>query len=206
MLDAALAGIAADCPIVDHLTVLPQRVAHGFASSRIGARALHAPVFMGPPMALESKGVMMASGELSLFASPCVAIGGDVQRLTLLRRSADLAAIYKLLGNAMILAVVGGLNDALAHRRRSKAHLARAAYELFDFFDPAGKFADVESAWPRATTIRSGASNAAHKDALLMQAAAHHEQPPGYRRGGSAAAQRLGSRVGRPRPARSRLR
>ncbi|MFY9737784.1 MAG: NAD(P)-binding domain-containing protein, partial [Candidatus Cybelea sp.] len=63
VLEAALPGITTDCPIVDHSTVLPQRVAQRVARLEGSGHALlHAPVFMGPPMALECKGVMMASG------------------------------------------------------------------------------------------------------------------------------------------------
>ena len=57
VLDSALPGIALESPIVDHSTVLPQRVAERVAQARRsrGTRSLHAPVFMGPPMALERR-------------------------------------------------------------------------------------------------------------------------------------------------------
>jgi 3-hydroxyisobutyrate dehydrogenase len=68
VLDAALERIAKEIPIVDHSTVLPQRVAE--RASRLaeaGYSYIHAPVFMGPPIALQATGVMMSSGDEALF-------------------------------------------------------------------------------------------------------------------------------------------
>jgi len=178
VLDGALAGIATDCPIVDHSTVLPQRVGQRVARlAESGHALLHAPVFMGPPMALECKGVMMASGELSLFARLRVALEGMCSDLRYVGERPDLAAIYKLMGNAMILAVVGGINDAL--RIAEEQNLSRAqAYELFEFYDPTGQIRGrgkrmVENAYDPIWSI-----DMAHKDAVLMQATAHHERLP----------------------------
>jgi 3-hydroxyisobutyrate dehydrogenase len=178
VLDAALAGIALDSPIVDHSTVLPQLVAKRVGRlEESGHALLHAPVFMGPPMALERTGVMMASGNLSLFARLRVGLESMCSDLRYVGERADLAAIYKLMGNAMILAVVGGINDTL--RMAEEQGLARAqAYELFDFYDPTGQIRgrgrrmvndDYEPLW---------SVDMAHKDAVLMQATAHHERLP----------------------------
>ena len=178
VLDAALAGIATDCPIVDHSTVLPQRVAQRVGRlEESGHSLLHAPVFMGPPMALECKGVMMASGNLSLFARLRAALEGMCSDLRYVGERPDLAAIYKLIGNAMILAVVGGINDAL--RIAEQQSLSRTqAYELFDFYDPTGQIRGrgkrmVENDYDPLWSI-----DMAHKDAALMQATAHHERLP----------------------------
>ncbi|MGB6600618.1 MAG: NAD(P)-binding domain-containing protein, partial [Candidatus Cybelea sp.] len=67
-IDAALEGIAKESPIIDHTTVLPQRAAE--RAERLGDAGytfVHAPVFMGPPMALAATGVMLASGDPALF-------------------------------------------------------------------------------------------------------------------------------------------
>ncbi len=178
VLDAAVSGIAAACPIVDHTTLLPQRVAERvrrLAESRHGL--LHAPVFMGPPMALESTGVMMAAGDSALFAHVRDALQAMCSDLRYFGERPDLAAIYKLMGNAMILAVVGGINDMLCIAQEQSLSRAQA-YELFDFYDPTGQIrgrgkrmvaGDYDPVW----TI-----DMAHKDAVLMQAAAHHERLP----------------------------
>jgi 3-hydroxyisobutyrate dehydrogenase len=178
VLDAAMPGIAQDCPIVDHTTLLPQRVAERVRKlAESGRSLLHAPVFMGPPMALESKGVMLASGEFALFTSLRAPLEAMCSDLRYLGERPDLAAVYKLLGNAMILAFVGGLSDML--RIGEEQGLTRGqAYELFDFYDPAGQVrgrgrrmaeGDYDAVW---------SIDMAYKDAVLMQAAAHHEKLP----------------------------
>jgi 3-hydroxyisobutyrate dehydrogenase len=178
VLDAGLAGIALDCPIMDHSTVLPQHVAERVGRlEQSGHALLHAPVFMGPPMALESTGVMLASGNLSLFARLRAALEAMCSDLRYVGERADLAAIYKLMGNAMILAVVGGINDTL--RMAEEQGLARAqAYELFDFYDPTGQIRGRGKRMVRDDYDPLWSVDMARKDAVLMQAAAHHERLP----------------------------
>jgi 3-hydroxyisobutyrate dehydrogenase len=178
VVDAALASISADAPIVDHTTLLPQRVPDRVARLRdSGHLYLHAPVFMGPPAALTATGVMLASGDASLFKrvrEPLQAMCGDLRYLG---ERADIAAVYKLLGNSMILSVVGGLSDML--RIAEEQQLSRAqAFALFDFFDPGGQVRGrgkrmVEDDYDPIWTL-----DTARKDAVLMQSAAHHERLP----------------------------
>jgi 3-hydroxyisobutyrate dehydrogenase len=178
ILEAALPGIAPGTAIVDHTTVLPQRVPERSERMRAsGFEFIHAPVFMGPPMALEASGVMMTSGDAATFARLKPALEAMCSDLRYLGEREDAAAIYKLMGNAMILAVVGGINDML--RIAEERGLTRPqAYELFDFYDPSGQVkgrgrrmavADYEPVW----TL-----DMAHKDAVLMQGAANHERLP----------------------------
>jgi 3-hydroxyisobutyrate dehydrogenase len=178
LLDAALPGIDSAAPIVDHSTVLPQRVIERARSLHDrGHLFIHAPVFMGPPMALNASGVMMASGDPVTFERVRAALAAMCSDLRHLGERPDLAAVYKLMGNAMILAVVGGLNDMM--RIGEEEGLTREeGYRLFDFFDPSGQITgrgkrmadgDYDPAW----TL-----DMAHKDAVLMQTAAHHERLP----------------------------
>jgi len=177
-LERALAGIEPSTPIVDHTTALPQRVLERCERlAHDGRLFFHAPVFMGPPMAREAKGTMLASGDAVLFERLRPALGAMCSDLRYLGSRADLAAVYKLLGNAMILAVVGGLSDVF--RIAGERGLTREqAYELFSFYDPSGQIGgrgkrmaagDYEPAWKL---------DVARKDALLMQAAANHERLP----------------------------
>jgi 3-hydroxyisobutyrate dehydrogenase len=178
VLDAALPGVAPSSPIVDHTTVTPQGVTDRVRRlGEAGFSFLHAPVFMGPPMALTATGVMMVSGDPGLVERVRGALEGMCSELRYLGERPEVAAIYKLMGNAMILAVVGGLNDVM--RIGEEQGLSRAlAYTLFDFFDPSGQIkgrgkrmvsGDYETVW----TI-----DMARKDAVLMQVAAHHERLP----------------------------
>jgi 3-hydroxyisobutyrate dehydrogenase len=177
-LDAALPGIARGSPIIDHSTVLPQRVAE--RAQRLtgdGYAFLHAPVFMGPPMALEAKGVMLTSGDASLVErvrADLESMCGDLRYVG--ERPHD-AAIFKLMGNAMMLAVIGGLND-LFQIAEVQGFTRHRAYQLFEFFNPCGQIAGrgkrmSEDAYEPLWTL-----DMARKDATLMQAAAHHERLP----------------------------
>lgn len=178
VLDAALPGIAAQTPIVDHTTVLPQRVAERAQRlAEAGYDFVHGPVFMGPHMAIESKGVMLMSGEsakLNRVRSDLSAMCSD---LRCVGERAEDAAVFKLMGNVMILAVIGGLNDVF--RIAEEQGLSRGrAFELFEFFNPCGQITGrgrrmVEDAYDAFWTL-----DMAHKDATLMQAAAHHERLP----------------------------
>ncbi|MBV9334034.1 MAG: NAD(P)-dependent oxidoreductase [Candidatus Eremiobacteraeota bacterium] len=178
VIDAALPGIAKEAPIVDHTTVLPQRVAE--RSRRLAADGyafLHAPVFMGPPMALEATGVMLVSGDPSLVERVRAALEAMCSDLRYVGERAEDAAIFKLMGNAMMLAVIGGLNDVF--RIAEVQELTRErAYGLFDFFNACGQITGrgkrmMHEAYDPLWTL-----DMAHKDATLMQAAAHHERLP----------------------------
>ena len=178
VLEAALPGIDPATPIVDHSTVLPQRVVEREARlSSAGYAFVHAPVFMGPPMAEHCTGTMLVSGEPARVDAVRSSLQAMCSDLRYLGERPDAAAIYKLMGNAMIFAVVGGINDVL--RIGEEQGLTREqSYELFDFYDPTGQIRgrgkrmvarDYEPVW----TI-----DMAHKDAVLMQGAAHHERLP----------------------------
>ena len=89
----------------------------------------------------------------------------------------DAAAIYKLLGNAMILAVVGGINDVLRIAGDARTYASGGLYALrllrsVRSMRGRGKRMAGEEYEPMWTL------DMAHKDAVLMQAAAHHERLP----------------------------
>jgi 3-hydroxyisobutyrate dehydrogenase len=178
VLDAVLPGIAQGSPIVDHTTVTPEGVTERVRRlAEAGYSFVHAPVFMGPPMALTATGVMMVSGDAVLVERVRDALEGMCSDLRYLGEDPSAAATYKLMGNAMILAVVGGLNDVM--RIAEEQGLSRAqAYRLFDFYDPSGQIKGrgkrmVDGDYHTQWTI-----DMAHKDAVLMQSAAHHERLP----------------------------
>jgi 3-hydroxyisobutyrate dehydrogenase len=178
VIDAALPAIAAAAPIIDHTTVTPQGV---FERSRrlseAGYSFLHAPVFMGPPMALEATGVMMVSGDLPLVERVRGDLEGMCSELVYLGDRPDAAAIYKLMGNAMILTVVAGINDVL--RIGEEQGLSREQiYALFDFYDPCGQIRGRGKRMVNGDYDPVWSVDMAHKDAMLMQAAAHHERLP----------------------------
>lgn len=177
-ISAALAGIATETPIVDHTTVSPQGAAERWRRlGDAGYAFLHAPVFMGPPMALEAQGVMLTSGDIASVDRLRGALEAMCSDLRYVGERPQDAAIYKLMGNAMILAVVGGINDVL--RIGEEQGLSRAqAHALFDFYDPSGQINGRGKRMVRGDYDPFWTVEMAHKDALLMQAAAHHERLP----------------------------
>jgi 3-hydroxyisobutyrate dehydrogenase len=178
VVDGALPGIERASPIVDHSTVLPQRVAEREERlANAGYSFLHAPVFMGPPMALEATGVMMTSGDPQLVERLRGALEAMCGELRYVGPRPEEAAIYKLMGNAMIFAVVGGINDML--RIGEMQGLSREqAYALFNFYDPSGQIRGRGKRMAGEDYSTTWSLDMAHKDAVLMQTAAHHERLP----------------------------
>jgi 3-hydroxyisobutyrate dehydrogenase-like beta-hydroxyacid dehydrogenase len=185
-LHAALAGIAPGTPVIDHTTVLPQHVAPRVQRLRErGIPFLHAPVFMGPANAAASTGLMLASGERAIFERVRDALETMTGTVWYLGERSDMAAVFKLMGNAMILAVVGGLSDMFAIAQANGID-RQTAYRLFEKYDPSGQITgrgkrmaarDYDAAW----TL-----DMARKDADLML-----ETASGYDLFAIAAVQRL---------------
>ena len=120
--------------IIDHTTNHPVRT--GERSRRLAAEGiayLHAPVFMSPLAARQAQGIMMIAGPTPLFERVKDALGpmtGDVWHLG---ERPDLAAAYKLFGNAMLLLLAGGLADVF-HMADALEVPRAQAFALFDRF------------------------------------------------------------------------
>jgi 3-hydroxyisobutyrate dehydrogenase len=171
-LAAALPGIATSAPIVDHTTVAVQSVAPRAARLHdAGYAFLHAPVFMGPPQAEAAQGVMLASGPQSIFDAAREHLATMTGKVQYLGERVDLAAIYKLMGNAMILAVVGGLADIYTIAQAQGLTPAQA-YELFSFYGVEGQITGRGKRMAQGEYSPLWTIDMAEKDARLMQAAA----------------------------------
>ena len=176
--DGALPGIAKGTPIVDHTTVEPRTVApRAKRLADAGYPFLHAPVFMGPPQAESGQGTMLASGPRALFDALDPQLAKMASKRQYLGERVDAAAVYKLMGNLMILATVGGLRDlfALGAANGISPH---DAYKLFDFYSPPGQIegrgkrmahGDFDAAWTMDMAL---------KDARLMLDAANGKPLP----------------------------
>jgi 3-hydroxyisobutyrate dehydrogenase-like beta-hydroxyacid dehydrogenase len=173
VLDAAQSGFAPGTPVLDHTTVDVDTIApRAKRLTDAGFQFLHAPVFMGPPQAENAQGTMLASGPQATFDAVQEHLSTMTAKVKYFGERVDLAAIYKLMGNAMILAVIGGINDVLTIAQAQ--NLSRTqAYELFSFYSVEGQITgrgrkmadgDYSPMWSLAM---------AHKDAKLMQAAAN---------------------------------
>ncbi len=111
---AARSGLSADAILIDHTTTLPRLTAE--RAERLQAQAvkyLHCPVFMGPPAARNAQGLMVVTGPRALFESVQADLARMTGRLDYLGERTDLAAVNKLLGNAMIIGVSAVMADVL---------------------------------------------------------------------------------------------
>ena len=115
---AARPGLAVDAILIDHSTTLPALTA--VRAERLQAEGLaylHCPVFMGPAAARSAQGSMLVSGPQSVFERVRADLEKMTGRLEYLGERADLAAVYKLLGNAMFIGSWGVLADILTVAR-----------------------------------------------------------------------------------------
>ena len=117
---AARPGLSADAVLIDHTTTQPALTAKRARRLRAeGVKYLHCPVFMGPAAARDAQGSMMAAGPRELFDRVQADLARMTGRLEYLGERADLAAVNKLFGNAMIVGIVAITADVLAMARAS---------------------------------------------------------------------------------------
>lgn len=170
--DSVLAAIAADVTpgvcVLDHTTTLPKRTAERAARlERERLTFLHAPVFMSPGAARSAKGIMMVAGPTARFATVANELALMTGDLWHVGERADLAAAYKLFGNAMILSMCGALADIL-HMADSLDVPRMDAQALFQRFQPTGV---VTMRGPKMAAFDftpSFALDVARKDVRLM--------------------------------------
>ena len=127
--DATIADFQAalhpDAVILDHTTNLPARTAaRAAALEAAGIKYLHAPVMMGPGAARTAKGMMLVAGPTARFDSVKDALTPMTGELWHVGERPDLAAAYKLFGNAAAMSVVGVLADIM--RMADSADVGRA--------------------------------------------------------------------------------
>jgi 3-hydroxyisobutyrate dehydrogenase len=114
LIAAARPGLSAEAILIDHSTTLPQLTAERSERLRAaGLKYLHCPVFMGPPAARNAQGSMMVAGPEALFTSVQAELARMTGRLQYMGERTDLAAANKLLGNAMIIGMIGVMADVL---------------------------------------------------------------------------------------------
>jgi 3-hydroxyisobutyrate dehydrogenase-like beta-hydroxyacid dehydrogenase len=130
------AGLAPGTIIVDHTTNQPAlTAARAVRLTAEGVSYLHCPVFIGPAAARRSKGVILASGPRALFDRVEEALAPQASRVDYLGERADLAAVYKLAGNAFVIGLTALLADVFQIAGGAGVSPSDAM-RLFDFFDP----------------------------------------------------------------------
>lgn len=162
--------------VIDHSTTLPGATKARFGRARtLGIRYLHAPVFMSPQMAADGVGLMLTSGPQATFDEVRAELESMTGEVWNLGERPDLAAAYKLFGNAMLFAISAGLADVLAMARANDID-PMDALSVFSKFQ-AGTI--IQGRGPRMArgdvSPASFTVDMARKDAGLMIAAARGE-------------------------------
>lgn len=172
VLESAIAGFAPGIPVVDHTTVAVASVAPREARLRAAGHGfVHAPVFMGPPQAENAQGVMLASGAQETFDAVHEHLARLTGSVTYFGDHIERAATFKLMGNAMILAVIGGINDIFTIAQ-AQGLTPLQAYELFSFYRVEGQVSGRGKRMAEGDFSPLWTLEMADKDARLMQAAA----------------------------------
>ncbi|MEO6238442.1 MAG: NAD(P)-dependent oxidoreductase [Vicinamibacterales bacterium] len=137
MIERIAPSLAPGAVLVDHSTTLPELTTKRFdRAAALGVRYLHAPVFMSPQMAADAVGLMLASGPQAIFDEVRPALEGMTGEVWYLGERRDLAAAYKLFGNAMLFAISGGMADIMAMARANDID-PMDSLAIFSKFQPA---------------------------------------------------------------------
>ncbi len=154
--------------VVDHSTASPAGTSVRLEkAARDGIRLLHAPVFMSPQNARESRGMMMVSGPAEAFEAVRASLETMAADVWYLGERTDLAAAYKIFGNSMIFAMTAGLADvfAMATNLGVRPQDAAGLFERFKVGNVIGFRAEKMS---RGDFSASFELTMARKDARLM--------------------------------------
>ncbi len=136
VLERARPGFAPGVFVVDHTTTSSTGTAARAARwAERGVAFLHAPVFMGPQNALESTGVMLASGDRARFDALAPELSKMTGKLVYQGPAPERAAAFKLLGNLFLMFMTSGMADMLALGKAQGITAAEAA-TLFESFNP----------------------------------------------------------------------
>lgn len=137
VIDALRPGLAQQAIIIDHTTTLPALTA--IRARRLnagGVRYLHCPVFIGPAAARQAQGTILACGPAKLFEAVRAHLEPMATRVEYVGERPDLAAVYKLCGNAFIIGINAVVADVFAVAAGATVP-ATDALRVIDFFNPA---------------------------------------------------------------------
>lgn len=176
VVDAVLAeaapGIGPGVLVIDHSTTSPAgTAARAAACEGRGVAFLHAPVFMSPAICRKAQGLMLCAGPRARFEAAEPALARMTGEVWWLGERPDLAAVYKLFGNAMIATIVGGLSDVFS-MAAAQGIRPEDALALFGKFNPAGTVQLRGARMAQGDFAPSFALTMARKDVRLMLEAA----------------------------------
>lgn len=115
VLAKAAPGFQQDAIIIDHTTTSAAGALMRANNWKLkGFSYIHAPVFMGPPNALESTGTMLVSGDQEVIKILEPHLSKMTGKLWNLGEQPDKAAAIKLLGNLFHIGLVGVISDMIS--------------------------------------------------------------------------------------------
>jgi 3-hydroxyisobutyrate dehydrogenase len=115
VLNMASRGFAPDVVIIDHTTTYASGAKQRTKEwKERGFIYQHAPVFMGPPNALESSGFMLISGDQELINKLEPPLTKMTGKLINFGDEVGKAAAMKLIGNAFLVTFTAGIVDTLS--------------------------------------------------------------------------------------------
>lgn len=136
VLGQASAGFEPGVIIIDHTTTsAPGAATRSSYWKENGIHYIHAPVFMGPPNALEGTGIMMISGDQKVVKSLEPELSAMTGKLWNLGDQPEKAASIKLLGNLFHISLTGGVADLITLANSLNVPLAELG-ELLDLINP----------------------------------------------------------------------
>lgn len=176
VVEQLLPGLGEGVPLIDFSTNLPSKVLARFERLRKdGVRYLSSPVFMAPKHARAASGLIVMSGPQADADELRPAIEEMTGKFWYIGERVDLAAIYKLAGNAFFFAVTAAVGDTLALGRANGVD-SETMMALFQEFKPGSGLHTVEE---RIATSEEGVASfemtMAQKDARLTQEASGDE-------------------------------
>lgn len=168
IISAARSGLSPQAVLIDHTTTLPTlTAARAQRLAAEGVKYLHCPVFMGPPAARKAQGSMMVAGPRALFESVKTDLAQMTGRLEYLGERADLAAVNKLFGNAMIICISAAMADILTMAQASEVP-HEDAIKLLGLLDLNGMVAGRGTNMAKGSFTPSFELTMARKDVRLM--------------------------------------
>jgi 3-hydroxyisobutyrate dehydrogenase len=114
VLNKAISGLQPGAIIIDHTTTSkPGAIQRTNDWKKKGFIYQHAPVFMGPPNALESTGYMLVSGDQAVINKLQPYLSAMTGTLVNFGEETGKAAAMKLVGNCFLVAFTAGIADTL---------------------------------------------------------------------------------------------
>ena len=137
VIDAMRPALGNDTIVVDHTTTQPAFTAtRAMRLNSGGVRYIHCPVFIGPVAARQGKGTILCAGPRELFDAIFVDLARMAEHVEYLGERPDLAAVYKLCGNAFIIGMSALVADVFAVATASDVQ-PMDALKVVQLFDPA---------------------------------------------------------------------